>query len=151
MMRVRNTISSVVAALGILLAGVSPVRATETPIKGSFWYIIDSITETSTDAEAVIWVTLPPVWHGQEVGLRAPLPNRWCRVGLAMRIHGEDAVGRDGEGQGLAGLNPIAGRDFPSFPEVTGRVRAGALGGPRSTAFGSGPVFRADRPGLRRR
>ena len=75
MMRVRNTISSVVAALGILLAGVSPVRATETPIKGSFWYIIDSITETSTDAEAVIWVTLPPVWHGQEVTLGAIEPT----------------------------------------------------------------------------
>jgi hypothetical protein len=30
------------------------------------------------------------------------------------------------QGQGLAGLDPIAGRDFPPFPKVTGRIRASA-------------------------
>ncbi len=43
--------------------------------KASFWYIIDNITEVSDDAEALVWVTLPPVWHGQEITLGEITPK----------------------------------------------------------------------------
>ncbi len=55
------------AIVAVLLAGMASLSAAETPRKGSFWYIIDNITEVSKGAEAVIWVTLPPEWYGQDV------------------------------------------------------------------------------------
>jgi hypothetical protein len=37
------------------------------PVQGSFWYAIDNITSIEEGAEVLVWVTLPPAWHGQEV------------------------------------------------------------------------------------
>ncbi len=74
-MRARYLIQLLPAALVALLCGmVSPAMA-ENPTVGSFWYVIDNITEIEADAEAIIWVTLPPVWQGQEVTLGAIEPS----------------------------------------------------------------------------
>lgn len=54
----------------IILAGAGLAWSeTGNPTKGTFWYIIDNIAEIADDAEAIIWVTLPPEWHGQELTL----------------------------------------------------------------------------------
>ncbi len=42
---------------------------------GSFWYALDHLTTAQDGAQAVIWVTLPPVWHGQEVEISAIIPE----------------------------------------------------------------------------
>lgn len=52
-----------------LVVGTSAVAPAAESTKGSFWYIIDNITDVTEGAEAVIWVTLPPEWHGQEITL----------------------------------------------------------------------------------
>ncbi len=52
----------------VVLVGLTSVTGAEVDQhRGSFWYVIDNITEVSADADAVIWVTLPPTWYGQEV------------------------------------------------------------------------------------
>ncbi len=42
---------------------------------GAFWYALDHMTSAEAGAEAVIWVTLPPVWHGQEVEITSIVPE----------------------------------------------------------------------------
>ena len=53
------------AAVLFLSAGGSAAAAAA--VDGTFWYVIDHVTAVEEGAEALIWVTLPPVWHGQEV------------------------------------------------------------------------------------
>ncbi len=75
MMGKMNKIGTLLAGTALLLSSASAAGATEKVTKGSFWYIIDNITEVSDGAEAVIWVTLPPVWHGQEVTIGEIIPE----------------------------------------------------------------------------
>jgi hypothetical protein len=35
--------------------------------QGSFWYAVDNISDVEEDARILVWVTLPPEWHGQSV------------------------------------------------------------------------------------
>ena len=42
---------------------------------GSFWYTLDHLTSAQEGAQAVIWVTLPPAWHGQEIEVSSIIPE----------------------------------------------------------------------------
>ena len=42
---------------------------------GSFWYTLDHLTSAKEGAQAVVWVTLPPVWHGQEIEVSSIIPE----------------------------------------------------------------------------
>ena len=58
--------------LGILLGGqVESAEATE----GSFWYAIDNITKIEDGAQVLLWVALPPEWHGQKVNVTDVVPD----------------------------------------------------------------------------
>ncbi|MCP4293004.1 MAG: tetratricopeptide repeat protein [bacterium] len=52
-------------ALVLILVGVAGAQAGQD--EGSFWYAIDHMTSADVNAEAIVWVTLPPDWHGQEI------------------------------------------------------------------------------------
>ncbi|MCB1184210.1 tetratricopeptide repeat protein [bacterium] len=67
-MRTRLVITLLAALAAVATTG--PAAATE-PVHGTFWYIIDNVTAVDADAEALVWVTLPPAWDGQEVTLGA--------------------------------------------------------------------------------
>lgn len=42
---------------------------------GRFWYVIDNITSIEEDARILVWVTLPPEWHGQKVSVSDITPE----------------------------------------------------------------------------
>ncbi len=44
-------------------------------LAGSYWYAFDNITGIQPGARVVVWVTVPPAWHGQEVELGAIEPE----------------------------------------------------------------------------
>ncbi len=43
--------------------------------EGSFWYALDNLTSAEKDAQAIIWVTLPAQWHGQDVEITSIVPE----------------------------------------------------------------------------
>lgn len=43
--------------------------------EGSFWYALDHLTSAENGAEAIVWVTLPAVWHGQEIEISSITPE----------------------------------------------------------------------------
>lgn len=55
-----------VTAAFLFLGTAGDSRAVDT-IPGSFWYAVDNISEVDKDARILVWVTLPPDWHGQTV------------------------------------------------------------------------------------
>ncbi|MDX2475089.1 MAG: transglutaminase domain-containing protein [Candidatus Krumholzibacteria bacterium] len=71
----RNLKNTLLVVLALFLGTAANAEAAETSRQGSFWYIIDNISEVGEDAEAVIWVTLPPTWHGQEITLGDIVPE----------------------------------------------------------------------------
>lgn len=58
----------------ILVLAFSTVAQAE-KIEGSFWYTLDHLTSAQDDAQAVIWITLPPVWHGQDIKVSSIVPE----------------------------------------------------------------------------
>jgi len=42
---------------------------------GSFWYAMDNLTSAEKDAQAIVWVTIPQQWHGQEVEITSIVPE----------------------------------------------------------------------------
>lgn len=71
----KNSIKILLVSVAVLVGAVSVVEAAEGQHRGSFWYVVDNITEVSEGADALIWVTLPPTWHGQEVSVSDITPE----------------------------------------------------------------------------
>ncbi len=42
---------------------------------GSFWYAMDNLISAEKDAQAIIWVTIPQQWHGQEIEVTSIVPE----------------------------------------------------------------------------
>jgi len=61
------------ATLTSLLLLGAPSRAEEQ--QGTFWYALDHLAHVERGGEALIWVALPPSWHGQEVEITAIDPE----------------------------------------------------------------------------
>ncbi len=57
----------------IVLAAAGAAAAETT--QGSYWYAVDHITKVEKDARILVWATLPPAWHGQEVTVGAIVPE----------------------------------------------------------------------------
>lgn len=49
--------------------------ASDGPVEGSFWYVVDNVTRIEEGARFLVWVTLPPTWHGQEISVTAIEPD----------------------------------------------------------------------------
>jgi hypothetical protein len=66
-----------VAALSLLavLAIAGGARAETQEIVGSYWYVIDHITEVADDARVRLWLSLPGDRPGQEVRIRNIVPQ----------------------------------------------------------------------------
>lgn len=64
------------AVLGCLVAALACGTAGAEPKQGSYWYAVDHIAGIEEGARVVVWATLPPAWHGQdvEVGEIVPAP-----------------------------------------------------------------------------
>jgi len=59
----------------LMMTGLTAGLAGADEIEGSFWYALDNIRTVESDAEVLIWVAVPPVWHGQEVQITAIEPE----------------------------------------------------------------------------
>jgi len=69
------SVFGVLAVLVVLTSVASSAAVQENPISGSYWYAVDHITSASEDAEILIWVTVPPQWHGQSIKLLKVVPE----------------------------------------------------------------------------
>ena len=59
----RCTLGRFATALGLGLLSlllIPATAATQAPITGSYWYVIDHITSVTADAEVTLWLALPP-------------------------------------------------------------------------------------------
>jgi len=62
---VRNWIRALTVLMVVsLAAGYSLAQEHDS---GRFWYVVDNVTSIDKDARVLVWVTLPPDWHGQKV------------------------------------------------------------------------------------
>ena len=57
----------------LILLVVAGAAVAET-VPGSYWYVIDHITDVDEDNRVVVWAALPPAWHGQEVTMGDIVP-----------------------------------------------------------------------------
>ncbi len=64
-MRAISVVLGVVAVCVGLGWGLA--RGAESELTGSYWYAFDNITEVQDGAEILVWATVPPAWHGQQV------------------------------------------------------------------------------------
>nr|MEE4267359.1 transglutaminase domain-containing protein [Candidatus Krumholzibacteria bacterium] len=62
-----------VAVVGMLMGGAE--RAQAENVTGRYWYVIDNITTIDEGARFLIWATVPPDWHGQEVEVTTISPE----------------------------------------------------------------------------
>lgn len=67
-----NTPALAATLTSLLLPG-APSKAEE--LTGTYWYALDHLTHVEKGGEALIWVALPPSWHGQEVEVTAIEPE----------------------------------------------------------------------------
>ena len=79
-MRIRELVKQAIGfglLAGLLISG--PVAVAQ-PVEGSYWYAIDNIIKIEDGARVVVWATLPPDWHGQEINLISidPEPVKIC-------------------------------------------------------------------------
>lgn len=59
---------------GLVLLLAAGVAEADT-MQGSYWYAVDHVTTADEDARILVWATLPPAWHGQEVKVGAIVPE----------------------------------------------------------------------------
>ncbi len=64
-----------VAMMCVGLGPGSAQGATGVGLTGSYWYAIDNITDIQEGAQILLWVTVPPAWHGQSVKIGSIQPE----------------------------------------------------------------------------
>ncbi len=50
------------------------------PLTGSFWYAFDNVSHVQPGARILIWATVPPQWHGQNVEIKDIEPEPVARI-----------------------------------------------------------------------
>ena len=55
----------------LVIAGGAPAGT----VPGSYWYVVDHITDVDEGNRVVVWAALPPAWHGQEVTVGDIVPE----------------------------------------------------------------------------
>ncbi len=61
--------------ISLIMVSILAAGAVAEELEGSFWYALDHLTSARKDARAVVWVTLPPAWHGQEIEITSIVPE----------------------------------------------------------------------------
>ncbi len=77
-----RVITRLIMSAALLLGWVAAVQAgaQDGPLTGSFWYAFDNISRVEPGARILVWVTVPPAWHGQTVRIKDIEPKPVARI-----------------------------------------------------------------------